>query len=179
MGEPFEMGCVRRVVLIGAECTGKSTLAKALSRELSEPWSHEYVREHVEKLNRALDARDLEPIARGQIRLEDEAYSAANRLVIHDTNLLSSIVYSEHYYGKRLAWVDEVFEGRDYWRYFLCQPDMPWEDDPGQREGPEVRDVLQGKFVSALEERGIPYVRLSGSLEDRMARALEICDVEL
>lgn len=165
---------MKRVVLIGAECTGKSTLAKALAEELGEPCSDEFVRLYVEGLDRPLAERDLEVIARGQIRLEDEACAEASSFVVHDTSLLSSMVYAEHYFGSRIEWVDEAFEKRCYDFYFLCQPDFPWEADPGQREGAAVRERLQGEFVSALERQGISYVSLSGSVEQRLARVLEV-----
>ena len=177
MGASADSDSVRRIVLIGAECTGKSTLAKVLSSTIGEPWSREYVRLLVDHLNRPLEERDLEPIARGQIGLEDEAYESATHFAIHDTNLLSSIVYSGYYYSRRVAWVDEAFEARQYWRYFLCQPDFPWEADAGQRESADVRERLQEEFVSTLEGRGIAYTSLSGSLEERLETVLGVCGI--
>jgi len=166
---------VRRIVLTGAECTGKSTLAKALAAELGEPWSGEYVRTHVEQLDRALEARDLEPIARAQLRYEDEAYAKASKYVVHDTNILSSILYAKHYFDVSIPWVDETFAKREYFRYFLCLPDIPWIADPGQRESPQERLELHGVFVSTLERHNIAYTLLEGTLENRLKRVLAEC----
>ena len=166
---------VRRIVFIGAECTGKSAIAHAIAKRLGEPWSSEYVRQHVEQLDRPLDASDLEPIARGQVRLEDAAYAKASKYVFHDANLLSSILYAEHYFNTHIDWVDEMFQSRAYDRYFLCQPDIPWKADPGQRESPQEREKLHTLFDSILTRFRIPYITLEGSLEQRMNTVLETC----
>ncbi len=114
----------------------------------------------------------LDPIARGQIRLEDEAATKAKQWVFHDTNLLSSILYAEHYFDTHIDWVDEVFRQREYTQYFLCEPDIPWEADPGQREGPQTRSDLQILFEGILKRYNIPFVRLNGTLEERTQRVL-------
>ena len=103
---------VRRIVFIGAECTGKSTIARAVAEHFGDPCSDEYVRQYVEQLDRSLDESDLEPIAQGQIRLEDDAYAKAARYVFHDTNLLSTILYAEHYFYTSIHWVDERFTSK-------------------------------------------------------------------
>ncbi len=164
---------VRRIVFIGAECTGKSTIARAVAEHFGDPCSDEYVRQYVEQLDRSLDESDLEPIAQGQIRLEDDAYAKAARYVFHDTNLLSSILYAEHYFNTSIHWVDERFISRVYDRYFFCQPDIPWKADAGQRVGPQERERLHKQFESILERFRIPYITLEGSSEKRLNTVLE------
>ncbi len=172
---PAKSNKIRRVVFIGAECTGKSAIAQAVAERLGEPWSREYVRQHVDQLDRPLDKSDLEPIARGQIRLEDAAYAKASKYVFHDTNLLSSILYAEHYFNTHIEWVDESFQSRVYDRYFFCQPDIPWKADPGQRESPQEREKLHKLFESTLERFQIPCIPLEGSLVQRMNTVLKSC----
>lgn len=163
----------QRIVIIGAECTGKTTLTRAIAEQLGEPWSQEYVREYVDTVKRSLRADDLDAIARGQLQCEDTATASARLYVLHDTNLLSSILYAEHYFDTHIPWVDEVFAQRSYHHYFLCEPDFPWLADPGQRESPEERARLQGCFESILHRYSIPFVRLSGSLKERSARVMQ------
>ncbi|MBC2607541.1 AAA family ATPase [Pelagicoccus albus] len=159
---------LRRIVFIGAECTGKSTLAQAVAARLGAPCSEEYVRIHAEQLERPLDATDLEPIAHGQLRLEDQAATMASEFVVHDTNILSSILYAEHYFDTHLDWVDSLFEERCYDSYFLCQSDIPWVADPGQRVSPEERALLQERFIAILNRYDISYVPVCGTLEERI-----------
>lgn len=169
-----------RIVLTGAECTGKTTLVKALSGYYGEPWTAEYVRQYVNRLDRKLRREDLEPIARGQLESEDLALKQAKRLVLHDTNLLSSILYANHYFGEQLEWVNECFLSRDYALYLLCSPDgIAWQADPGQRESPAARAELHEKFKESLEKLHLPYLELTGSPEARFGQAVLAIDALL
>ncbi len=167
-----EKSSPQRIVFIGAECTGKTTIANEIARHFNEPCSTEYVRQYANTLDRPLAERDLEPIARGQLRLEDEASLSATHFVFHDTNLLSSILYAEHYFDVHLAWVDNIFLERNYTRYFLCLPDVPWEDDPKQRVSPEERAKLHLLFQAMLTRYKIDAIPLSGTVEQRIHTTL-------
>jgi nicotinamide riboside kinase len=171
---PPEKRSPKRVVFIGAECTGKTTIANEIARRYDEPCSSEYVRQYVNALDRPLAECDLEPIARGQLRLEDEASLPAKHFVFHDTNLLSSILYAEHYFGAHLSWVDKTFLERSYERYFLCLPDVPWEDDPKQRVGPEERTKLHSRFQAMLARYQIDPIPLSGKIDQRIQTVLMV-----
>lgn len=170
---------MKRIVVTGAECTGKTTLAQALSGYYGEPWTGEFVRQYVAELGRPLEQSDLEPIARGQLTLEDSATDQASRLVVHDTSIFSSILYANHYFGTQLDWVNEAFLRRDYALYLLCSPEgIPWEADPGQRESPQARATLHEKFKQGLAELKLPVVILKGNQEARFGeavKAIEAC----
>jgi NadR type nicotinamide-nucleotide adenylyltransferase len=170
---------MKRIVLIGAESTGKSTLAQELSGYYGEPWTGEFVRSYVEQLRGELQPHDLEPIAEGQLALEDSALDQAQRLVIHDTNILSSILYANVYFDAVLEWVNDAFLERDYSLYLLCMPDIPWVADEGQRESPEARDKLHALFKESLDTLEIPYVEISGNEEARMLQAVHAIDAIL
>jgi nicotinamide riboside kinase len=169
-----------RVVLTGAECTGKSTLAAALSGYYGEPWTPEYVRQYVDELDRELCSEDIEAIANGQLAQEDQALGLAKRLILHDTNLLSNILYANHYFGKQLNWLNDTFLSRDYTLYLLCSPDgIDWEADPGQRDSPEAREVLYQKFKESLQRLQLPHITLEGSQEARFGEAVLAIDRRL
>ena len=137
------------------------------------------MRSYVEQLGRDLQAHDLEPIAEGQLALEDAALATAQRLVIHDTNILSSIIYANYYFDVVLDWVNDRFLERDYSLYLLCLPDIPWVADEGQRESPEARDQLHALFKDSLDLLKIPYVEISGTSEERMMQAVHAIDAIL
>lgn len=168
---------MKRIVLTGAECTGKSTLARALSEYYGEPWTGEFVRNYIEQLDRELIQEDLELIFRGQLAIEDASLSKATRLILHDTNLLSSIIYANHYFETTYDWVNEAFDARDYTLYLLCSPEsIQWEADPGQRDSPTARAELQSKFKESLDELQLPYVELSGDETLRFDEAIKAID---
>lgn len=167
---------MKSIVLTGAESTGKSSLAQAIAAHYGEPCSREFVRSYVDRLGRQLNTADLEPIARGQLAEEDAASELAQRLVLHDTNILSSIIYASYYFDVVLDWVNEAFLERGYTLYLLCLPDIPWEADEGQRESPETRDTLHELFRDSLDILQVPYVEISGTPEERLAQATQAID---
>lgn len=166
-----------RIVLTGAECTGKTTLAKALSGYYGEPWTAEYVRQYVDSLGRELSREDLGAIVEGQLATEEHALKQAKHLILHDTNLLSSILYANHYFGEQLEWANECFLSRDYALYLLCSPDgIPWQADPGQRESPAARNELHGAFKESLQKLNLLYLELTGPQEARFGQAVLAID---
>lgn len=167
---------MKRIVLTGAESTGKSTLAQALSGYYGEPWTVEYVRHYVDQLDRALDESDLEPIAIGQLAQEDCYLDKVKRLILHDTNILSSIIYANYYFGRSIEWVNDDFLSRQYDLYLLCLPDIPWVPDAGQRESPQTRAKLHQYFKESLDRLQLPYITLSGSETARFGEAIQAID---
>lgn len=168
---------MKRIVLTGAECTGKSTLAQALSGYYGEPWTGEFVRSYVKRLDRELAQEDLEPIFRGQLAIEDASLHKATRLILHDTNILSSIIYANHYFETTCNWTNEAFLARDYTLYLLCSADnIDWQADPGQRHSPIARAELQFKFKQSLDKLQLPYIELSGDQTIRFGEAIKAID---
>ena len=154
---------MQRIVITGAESTGKTTLAEALAGWFGEPWTPEFVRLYVSRHPRPLLRDDLEPIACGQLEQEDLATEKATRFLFHDTNLLSSIIYAKHYFDTVLDWVNHAFLQRDYRLYLLCCPNIPWVADPGQRESPQTRETLHEVFLQTLDAMRLPYKLIDGS----------------
>lgn len=165
---------LHRVVITGAESTGKTTLAQALADYYSEPWTEEFVRTYVDQLDRKLQPEDLEPIARGQLAAEDAPLKQADKMIIHDTNILSSIIYAEHYFNTKLDWVDQQFKERTYSIYLLCMPDIPWKADPGQRDNPLARSHLHQTFKRKLDSSKLPYLEIQGTSEQRLQQGVMI-----
>ncbi|MGH1344746.1 MAG: AAA family ATPase [Nannocystales bacterium] len=165
------MNPLTRIVLIGAESTGKSTLAAALADAQGLPQTGEFVRTYVEGLDRPLRRVDLDPIANGQLAEEDRHLDAP--AVLHDTNVLSTLIYARHYFGVTQEWLEQAFAARHYALYLFCQPDIPWAPDPGQRDSPEARDAQHELFAAELELRGLPTIRIAGDPATRLRSALK------
>jgi NadR type nicotinamide-nucleotide adenylyltransferase len=169
-----------RVVVTGSECTGKTTLAEHLAARFGAPWSAEYARAHQEAKPVPLDAGDVEPIARGQIALEDRARSEAmTGLVVHDTDLVSTWVYARHYYGGCPDWIEQAARDRRADLYLLCHPDVPWVADGLTRDAAGIREQMHGRFARALEAIGARVVDVTGPWAEREARAIRAVEGRL
>lgn len=168
-------GLARRVVLTGSESTGKTTLTADLARHYDVLWVPEYARSYAAWKGAPLDAGDVEPIALGQIAVQDAALIRANRLLLLDTDLLSTAVYARHYYGRAPEWVTKVVPARRADLYLLCDIDVAWAEDP-QRDRPHDRELLQRLFEEALRASGFPVVRIRGGWRDRFHAARTAID---
>jgi NadR type nicotinamide-nucleotide adenylyltransferase len=164
---------VRKVVVIGPECTGKSDLAEYLAGHFKTIWVREYARQYLEKLNRPYQQNDLLKMAHGQTRMEDEWLPDANRVLICDTNPTVIKVWSEHKYGQCDAEILAMSKNRNYDLYLLTYIDVPWQDDP-QREHPDKRQHFYEIYRKELE--GKPVVDIRGDREQRRAIAVEAID---
>jgi NadR type nicotinamide-nucleotide adenylyltransferase len=160
-----------KVIVTGSECTGKTTLARALAAIYGAPVSAEYCREFVERSGAQPNARDVEEIARGQLVAEDQAIKRADDLVILDTDLLSTLVYSRHYYGECPDWIDDAVSRRAGDLYLLAGIDVPWRADGLQRDRGDVRVEMQDLFRTELLCRNLDFIELRGSHEERLRAA--------
>jgi NadR type nicotinamide-nucleotide adenylyltransferase len=165
----------RQVVLIGSECTGKTTLATELARHYHTSWVPEFVRGYADAKPGALDAGDVEPIAHGQIAAQDAAREGARGLLLLDTDLLSTVVYAEHYYGSCPDWISALALARRADLYLLCDIDIPWIRD-SQRDRPHDRDAMQALFRGALVARGFRFVEIRGNPRERFLAARQAID---
>ena len=162
---------VPRLVLLGAESSGKTTLATALAEALGTAWVPEYGRILHEQKNGALDYEDLLYIGRRQLELEDEAVPQARGWLVCDTNAATTALYSYYYFHRCDPALQALARvcGRRYARTFVCMPTVPFEQD-GWR-GPEaLRQFQHGAILMQLETLGIPYTLLDGSVAERVAQ---------
>ncbi len=169
-----------RVVLYGAESTGKSTLAERLAAAFASPWSPEHVRAYWDDHDGRIGPDDLDAIARGQVAVEDDAAAraraAAAPLVLHDTDLLTCTVWDDLLFpGACPAWVrteaDRRARATDL--YLFCDTDLSWAPDP-QRCFPDEagRALCRKAFLDRLERTGARWTRIYGAdFSEREIRA--------
>lgn len=162
---------MKRVVLTGSESTGKSTLAARLAGYFGAELVPEFVRGYAESKGGVIEFGDHGPIARGQMALEDEHVARAKDVVIQDTDLLSTVVYCNHYFGQCPPWIVETAAARRPDLYLLCEIDMPWVED-GVRDRGHMRAEMQQLFRDAVATSGTPFVEVTGDAETRFATAV-------
>ncbi|MBL7473927.1 AAA family ATPase [Robertkochia sediminum] len=173
-------GNLVKVVLYGPESTGKTTLAKRLAEHYKTAWVPEFARDYLqEKWDReqkACERKDMIPIAVGQMESENELAKEADTVLILDTNLLVTMVYSEAYYD---GYVDPLLEKyaleSQYDLYLLTYIDTPWEPDD-LRDRPDRREEMFDYFLNTLDTHGLPYEILKGDKEERFIKATNLID---
>jgi NadR type nicotinamide-nucleotide adenylyltransferase len=163
---------VKKICVIGPECTGKTDLSQFLSQHYKTSWVEEYARAYLNKLGRAYDQIDLLKIAHGQLRMEDEWVYEANKILICDTNLIVIKVWSEYKYGNCDPDILKKMNERKYDLYLLTDIDIPWAEDP-QREHPDKREYFQDIFRKEIAATGVPFVEISGEREARRKKAID------
>lgn len=166
------MNCVRKVVIIGPESTGKSTLSAALAAAFNTNWNPEYAREYLENLGREYQESDLIEIGKEQIAREDVAVKKANRILFCDTDLYVIKVWSEAKYQHcNTAILQEISE-RKYDLYLLTDIDVPWQPDP-LREHPAQEDRLYfyKQYLDIVQRTGTPWLNIRGNENERLCLA--------
>ncbi len=173
--EQLQSNCLK-VVLFGPESTGKTTLSRQLAEYYKTLWVPEFARDYLQtKWNdekRICEYDDLLPIAFGQMQLENSKAIEANEILICDTDLLETKVYSEVYFnGKCDKLLSEYALKNHYDLYLLTYIDIPWEEDD-LRDKPHEREYMFNKFKNALDQSNKLYIVLKGDKETRFKTAI-------
>ena len=169
-----------KVVLCGPESTGKTTLSRQLARHYNTVCAPEFARTYLQKKwnneRKICEKEDLIPIAIGQMKIENKLAKKADKILICDTDLLETKVYSEEYYE---GFVEDDLNiaatKNQYDLYLLTYIDTPWEEDD-LRDRPELRLEMFTAFEKALIENKRPYILLKGDKETRLKNAVKAID---
>ena len=145
-------------------------LAQRLAEHFGGTWLPEHAREYAEKRDNKLSADDVEAIARGQMATEDRGPRTED-VVILDTDLISTIVYARHYYGRVPDWIVEEARERRADLYLLMDTDVPWIADSARDTGGEGREDLFDAFRNALDEFDATWTVISGDWDERFRQA--------
>jgi NadR type nicotinamide-nucleotide adenylyltransferase len=164
---------VKRVCVYGPESTGKTTLARDLARHFKTTWAPEYARHLLDLKDGRCDPEDFPLIARGQAASEDALARQANRVLICDTDAVTTAVWHDALVGPCPAWLTEAAAARNYDLYLLLDVDVPWVSD-GQRffAEPDRRRAFFDACEAALRSRGRRYVRIGGDWSARLDAAV-------
>ncbi len=166
----------KKIVIIGPESTGKSTLCQQLAAHYKTIWVKEYAREYLLKNGTDYTYENLLDIAKGQLKLED---TAAQSLTTHhspliiDTDMYVMKVWCEFVFEKTHHWILNRLVERKYDLYLLCNTDLPWVKDE-LREYPDLisREKLYHHYKDAMINQTVPWVDISGSYEERLKKAV-------
>ncbi|MGN7784110.1 AAA family ATPase [Niabella sp. 22666] len=191
---------IKKIVIIGPESTGKSTLCEQLAAHYNTVWCPEYAREYLLQNGTNYTFDDLATIAKGQVALEDEYVGKVENqesrkvrkltepgsvlpdlqtsgLLFLDTDMYVMKVWCEFVFGRCHRFILDEIVARKYDLYLLCNTDLPWTKDE-LREYPDLesRQTLFKMYKDILMNQSTPWVEIKGSNDDRLKIAIEATD---
>jgi NadR type nicotinamide-nucleotide adenylyltransferase len=180
---------LKKIIVIGPESTGKSTLSSYLANHYKTLWCPEFAREYLLENGTAYTIDDLITIAKGQLQAQTKYTSALQTQInqtgivkplIIDTDMYVMKVWAEYVFGTCPIFILDEINKQDYDLYLLCKPDIPWVKDE-LREYPDEkpRQELFQIYKDILINQQTPWVEISGSFEARHQKAVAAIDAIL
>jgi NadR type nicotinamide-nucleotide adenylyltransferase len=178
---------IKKIVIIGPESTGKSTLCEQLSKHYNTIWIKEYAREYLLKNGTEYTFENLLDIAKSQIEKEDAAlenlqlnqsdHNTQTNAIFIDTDMYVMKVWCEFVFNQCHHWILNNIVQRKYDLYLLCNIDLPWVKDE-LREYPDltVREKLYHHYKDIMINQNVPWVDVNGLHEDRLNTATDAID---
>ena len=169
---------LKKIVIIGPESTGKTTLCQQLSDYYKTSWVKEYAREYLLNNGRKYSYENLLDIAKGQINGEElviqDINGAEDKLVFIDTDMYVMKVWCEYVFEKCHHWILNTIVDRKYDLYLLCNIDLPWVKDQ-LREYPDLisRKKLYHHYKDIMANQQVSWVEISGNNTERLQKAIE------
>lgn len=166
---------VVRVVVLGAESTGSTTLAEALAAELGTLWVPEYGREYSMIRPGGLAAPwrsdEFDLVVERQLAWErDAALAAPTPLLVCDTDVLATALWHERYVGRASPSVLAAAQDHRPALYVLTGDEIGFHQD-GWRDGEHIRHEMQQRFREVLAAQPVPWLEVRGSVAERVAAA--------
>ncbi|MBU2552385.1 MAG: AAA family ATPase, partial [Proteobacteria bacterium] len=152
---------VRRVAVAGPESTGKSVLARRLAHHYHTVYVHEYARGLVDLNDGRVDYNLFPRIARGQASAEEAMARQANRILFCDTDLITTALYADMFFGRCPGWIRREAERRASDLYLVLEPDAPFVPDPQRFFADRRYEFLEG-YLAELDRLGRSHVRIGG-----------------
>ena len=167
---------MKKVIILGPESTGKSTLTEQLATHYNTVWCPEFAREYLLENGTDYSFEDLLNIARGQLVLEDNLLlKAKNNFYFIDTDMYVMKIWCEVAFNNCHTWILKQIAARNYDLFLLCDTDLPWVKDD-LREYPDLhtRQRLFKMYKDLLINQGTKWAVISGSYAERLQVALSI-----
>jgi len=164
---------LKRILITGPESSGKTDLANRLAELFDGVAVEEYARDYVEGLDRPYTIEDVEHIARHQLSSFEEDFPG-KEWIFFDTWLIITRVWFDVVYKRVPAWIDDAIRGARFDLVLLCAPDLPWIPDGVRENGGKERLQLFDRYKMELERFGMEWEEVTGSGEERIAKAEEI-----
>lgn len=161
-----------KIAITGPESSGKTTLTEKLAIKYNANSVPEFARNYLLERNGIYSHQDLDTIAIGQVKSWEEIQT---NFLICDTEMTVIKIWSEFKYKSCSETILNLYHQQKFDHYFLCFPDIPWEEDP-LRENPNDREILFKIYLNELKKNNLPFTIISGNLETRLKTCEEVIE---
>jgi len=169
----------KKIALLGAESTGKTTLCQQLAKHYHTLLVPEYARDYFNSHDiNNYTIEDLDIIAKEQIELENQYITKANKVLICDTTLLTIKIWSLHKFNTVSDFISNSMPQMNYDFYLILNNDVAWIED-NQRKGKTIRDHIFEMNQTELDKINANYSILKGINQNRLDNAIAIIDLFL
>lgn len=166
---------VLRVSVVGGESTGKSTLVAALAEHYDTAYVPEFARDYLTVHGSEYTAEQAPILARGQMERELEYAQLADRVLFCDTDAMTTMLWSEFYFGRAVPEIVELAEGHTHGLYLLCADELGWEDD-GLRRSAGSAAWFDRRLREVMDDWERPWVEVRGGVAARVGQATRTID---
>ncbi|MEO5948813.1 MAG: AAA family ATPase [Candidatus Saccharimonas sp.] len=173
LGEETRAGLALRIVIVGAESTGTTTLSRDLANKMRVPWTPEIGRYYTESIlttDKEWTDEDFYRIARLQQHYEAEMAKRSDGIVVCDTNAIATELWQRRYMGRTTAEMSRIAARDKADLYIITGDEIPFVQD-GIRDGEHIRHRMHRWFINHIKKTGVPYLIVTGSREERLAMA--------
>ncbi len=174
LGREVKAGLALRVVVLGAESTGTTTLSRDLAEALSVPWVPEVGRYYTESIlttDIAWSNDDFYAIGRLQQAYENEIAARSNGIIVCDTNAVAAKLWQKRHMGKTTAMMQSIALNDKADLYIITGDEIPFVQD-GIRDGEHIRHTMHGWFVRHIKHQNVPTIIVRGGREERLSQAV-------
>lgn len=164
----------KKVVFMGTESVGKSTITRKLAYYFNTEYVKEYGREYCEKFGtKNLDTSSFEAIAVEHASRVQYKYNKGEKILFVDTEAMTTKIFGEKYLGDKFdsPLIDKIINDQHFDLYFVLDCDVPWVDD-GSREFPNGRREHTDRIIKELTDRKLPYIIVSGTFHQRFDKII-------
>lgn len=167
---------VKKVLLLGAESTGKSTLAQALAAHYQTQWVSEYLREFVAQQGRLPQASEQLLIAQTQIAYEITAMVMAQNYLFCDTGPCMTALYSSYCFGECPSDLLHLAQQHRYDVVLVTNTDIAWQADGIQRDSPAAQLAIHQSLLNLLHDWSWDYTLVTGGEAERLKQVTNLLD---
>ena len=172
---------LKKIVILGPESTGKSTLCEQLALHFNTLSCPEYARQFLSENGLKYNYDSLLTIAKGQLTLEDQfteqAIQNKKNLLFIDTDMYVMKVWCEYVFNNCPTYILDEINARTYDYYLLCDIDLPWTaDEMREYPDPQPRQELFHIYKDLLINQTTPWGIVSGEGEIRTQKAIQLIE---